>query len=603
MTGIRAVTGLLAGMLLAISAQAQLIPSGTPVPRTTLPPVVFINGYQATCPSRFSDTFGTADQVLQSHGQVSLFFSTCSLALTDSIEDLGASFASFLTGLRYTDGTAVDQVDIVAHSMGGLVLRVYLSGKQNAQGVFQPPAVTHIRKVVFLATPHFGTGVASLFGITEQLQEMSSGSSFLFGLDTWNQGTDDLRGIDAIAVAGNAGLGGTGNQAGFDDGVVALTSAALAFYLPGRTRVVNYCHLGGGGIVTLFNLCPGNAKGIANIDSPAHASARIIVSFFNGTSDWQSVGTAAGSDPFLSVDGGLIVAARAADGSSANIDSASAVLPVTAVSKQLNISSHHLAFTDLFPSGAIGLNVTSGALNIHSSVTLAAGGTEPYTVKPGPLVAGVFPSAASIFPRSLAPRMLVAIYGADLANGTAQDTGTTFPFQLADAQVLVGGSPIPLYYVSPSQINAVLPESASGLVTLTVQNGAGKHTVNIFVEAAAPALFTEGSSGTGPVAALKAVDQSLVTAANPLHAGDAVELFGTGLGLTAASHGLMVAVQQPTVTVGGDNCPVTFAGAAPNYIGLDQINCTIPAGISSLSAPIVVTSGARTSNAATLAVE
>jgi uncharacterized protein (TIGR03437 family) len=190
--------------------------------------------------------------------------------------------------------------------------------------------------------------------------------------------------------------------------------------------------------------------------------------------------------------------------------------------------------------------------------------------------------------------MLVAIYGADLANGTAQATGTTFPLQLADAQVLVGGSPIPLYYVSPAQINAVLPESASGLVTLTVQNGAGKHTVNIFVEAAAPALFTEGSSGTGPAAALKAADQSPVTAANPLHAGDAVELFGTGLGLTAASHGLEVAVQQPTVT---------FAGAAPNYIGLDQINCTIPAGISSLSAPIVVTSGARTSNAATLAVE
>ena len=88
-----------------------------------------------------------------------------------------------------------------------------LSGKQNASGVFQPPAATHVRKAVLLATPNFGTPlaslpIASLLGFTEQLNEMASGSSFLFGLGTWNQGTDDLRGVDAVAAAGNAGIGG-----------------------------------------------------------------------------------------------------------------------------------------------------------------------------------------------------------------------------------------------------------------------------------------------------------------------------------------------------------------------------------------------------------
>ena len=63
----------------------------------------------------------------------------------------------------------------------------------------------------------------------------------------------------------------------------------------------------------------------------------------------------------------------------------------------------------------IGVNVTSGSLNINSSVTLPAGGTEPYTVKPGPLIARVFPAAAANFPLELAPRMLIAIYGSDLA--------------------------------------------------------------------------------------------------------------------------------------------------------------------------------------------
>jgi len=598
---------LLSGALFAISASAQLIPSGQPVPVTTLPPVVFINGFQFEgCPSTFAGTFGIADQVLESNGEVSLFFSTCSLSSTATIEDLAGAFATFLSGLQDTNGQPVETVDVVAHSMGGLVLRAYLSGKQDTAGVFQPPAATHVRKAVFLASPNFGTpiaslAVASLLGFTQQLDEMSSGSSFLFGLGTWNQGTDDLRGVDAVAAAGNAGIGGLGDPVGFDDGVVPLTSGSLRFYMPGRTRVVPYCHIDGGGIVTAFNLCPGNAQGIADINSAMHDSAQIIVSFLNGTSDWQSVGTAAESDPFLSVDGGLIVAAHAADDSNLSINSATAGRP--AASQTLGIASDGLAFSDLLLAGAIALNVTSGSTNIDSSIVLPAGGTEPYTVKAGPLIARAFPAAASIFPLSLAPRMFIAVYGTILADKTAQATGATFPTQLADAQVLVNGSAIQLYYVSPAQIDAVLPDSVSGLTQLTVQNSAGKNTVNIYVAAAAPAIFTQDASGTGPASALKASDQSLVTADNPLNAGDAVELYATGLGLTTPSNGLDVAVQQPTVTVGGVACPVTFAGAAPGYIGLDQINCTIPAGLaSSASAPVVITSGSLTSNTATLAV-
>jgi uncharacterized protein (TIGR03437 family) len=600
--------GLLLGLLLALGAQAQLIPAGTPVPVTTLPPVVFINGYQFEgCPSTFAGTFGIADQVLQSNGEVSLFFSTCSLPSSATIEDLGAAFGTFLAGLKFTNGQPVETVDVVAHSMGGLVLRTYLSGKQDTAGVFQPPAVTHIRKAVFLATPHFGPPVASLVPISSnQLTEMSSGSEFLFNLGTWNDATDDLRGVDAIAAAGN---GGTGllTTSGFDDGVVPLTSGSLRFYGAGRTRVLPYCHVSGGGLVSDFGLCSGGAKGIADIDSPTHDSAQMIVSFLNGTNAWQSVGTAAESDHFLSVDGGLIVAARAADDSSLNIDSATAAEATNVGTQKLGISSDHLGYTDMITAGALILGATSGSLNINRLVTLPVGGTEPYIVKPGPLVARVLPAAANIFPLNLAPRMLIAIYGSNLASQSDEATGVTFPTQLADVQVLVGGSPIPLYYAAPTQIDAVLPDSATGLTQLTIQNSAGKNSLNVFVAAASPAIFTQDSSGTGPASALKASDQSLITPSNPLSVGDTVELYGTGLGLTTSSSGLNVAVQQPTVTVGGVACPVTFAGAAPNYIGLDQINCTIPAEPSlvpnqEMSAPVVITSGSQTSNTATLAI-
>ncbi|MGP0072790.1 MAG: hypothetical protein ACLPWF_12760 [Bryobacteraceae bacterium] len=559
-----------------------MIPAGAPIPHTTLPPVVFLNGYQFDgCPSTFADTFGIADQVLQSNGEVSLFFSTCSLSSDATIEDLAGAFATFLSGLQYTDGTSVGQVDVVAHSMGGLVLRCYLSGKQNAAGMFQPPAATHVRKAVFLATPHFGTPVPSLLPISSnQLNEMSSGSQFLFDLGTWNDTTDDLRGVDAIAAAGNAGTGLL-TTSGFDDGVVPLTSGSLRFYLAGRTRVLPYCHVSGGGLISDFGLCPGDAKGIADIDSPTHDSAQIIVSFLNGTDAWQSVGTAAENDPFLSVDGGLIIAAHAADDSNLAIDSASEW------SHKLD-TSDHLAFTDMLTAGIISLAVTSGTTDISAFVTLPAGGTEPFLVKPGPLVARVFPAAAADFPLELAPRMAIAIYGANLASAT----------------VSVSGSPLFLYYVSATQIDAVLPTSASGLTALTVQNSTGQNTVNVYLDVAAPAIFTQDSSGTGPASARKASDQSLVTASNPLQPGDTVELYATGLGLTTPSNGLDIATEQPTVTVGGIACPVTFAGAAPNYMGLDQINCTIPAGLaSSASAPVVISSGDRISNTATLAVQ
>ena len=247
----------IAGFLLsAVSACAQLIPVGQPVPRTVKPPVVFLNGYETDCgDASFKGTFGIADQVLQANGQVSLFFNYCTVSGDPTIEDMGTAFGTFLSSLRYDDGQPVDLVDTVAHSMGGLIVRSYLNGKGSATGVFNPPAVTHIRKIVFLATPHFGTGVTTGLPFSNQLlDELTSGSRFLFDSATWNQGTDDLRGVDAIAVIGN---GGTGNATtnGFDDGVVALTSASLGFYLPGRTRVVPFCHVDGGGIISLSGYC------------------------------------------------------------------------------------------------------------------------------------------------------------------------------------------------------------------------------------------------------------------------------------------------------------------------------------------------------------
>lgn len=317
-----------------------------------------------------------------------------------------------------------------------------------------------------------------------------------------------------------------------------------------------------------------------------HDSAQIILSFLNGTDAWQSVGTAAESDPFLSIDGGLIVAARNADDSPADITLAQVGVPPT--QQTLSIPSDGIAFSDLVPAGSIDVVVAVGSSTFGNTFNLLPGGTEPLLIKLGLQIARIFPAAAANYPLELAPRMIVAIYGT----------------QMTSATVTAGSSPLTLFYTSTTQINALLPDNASGLTPITVQNSGGQNTVNIYVGTAAPAIFTQNSSGNGPASALKATDQSLVTADNPLHAGDFVELYATGLGLTTPRNGLDYAVLQPNVTVGGVACPVTFAGAAPGFAGLDQINCAIPPGLtSSASTPVVITSGNRASNTATLAIE
>ena len=487
--------------------------------------------------------------------------------------------------------------------MGGLIVRSYLSGKQETQGVFSPPASILIGKAIFLATPNFGTPVAALgFGFSTQLDELSSGSHFLMDLNTWNQSHDDLRGVDAIALIGTGGTG-LATVKGFDDGLVPLSSGSLRFYKPGRTRILPLCHQPSGRLLTQTGLCPSDAKGIAILNSASDDNARIVTSFLAGTGDWQSIGTAPEQNAFLQSGGGLLVRARTA--ADVRVDPSSIVAtPSAGSAKQLNMSNSEIGYTDLIAAGQVNLAVTTSSTKFSRSVNLAPGGYQPFIVKTGPVVDGVAPAAAAVYPLVLAPRMVISLYGAGLAQSTSQANAQPLPTSLSDTTVRVNGNLIGLLYVSNQQINAVLPDNITGLVTLNVQNSAGAQTVNLWIEPAFPAVFTFSQSGAGAAAALRAANNQPVSASNPLHAGDYVELFLTGLGPTSSQGGLDVARQQPTVTIGGVNCPVTFAGAAPGFTGLDQINCQVPAGLGTqASVAVVVQSGGRLSPVTTVAVQ
>jgi pimeloyl-ACP methyl ester carboxylesterase len=325
---------------------AQLIPMGPN------PPVVFLNGYQLNCAgSNFAASFGNADAVLQANQIFTLFFDNCTVPNKPSLETLGSAFGQFLAGIKYADGSSVPQVDVVAHSMGGLVVRSYLAGKQDTNpSTFTPPATPGIRKAIFLATPHFGTALTTYLGVDKQSQELTIGSQFLFDLNTWNNGTDDLRGVDALAVAGNGGTGLESFLPGFDDGLATLTSASLSFARPGRTRVVPACHSNDALLTALF-LCAGSAPSIAKIMDANNVVGQIIVSFLTDTNQWQMLGQAIEMNPLASTLGGLYLEAQDLNGAGQPIASASVSTP--AGTGSLSLNSGKIAYSERLPPPSV----------------------------------------------------------------------------------------------------------------------------------------------------------------------------------------------------------------------------------------------------------
>jgi uncharacterized protein (TIGR03437 family) len=313
------------------------------------------------------------------------------------------------------------------------------------------------------------------------------------------------------------------------------------------------------------------------------------VSFLNGTDEWRSIGQPPNQDPFLSRIGGLTVAWNDANDRSIPIQSA------VAGQERLGVRSNQIAHDDSLTAQSLPLTLTAtGGGTAMFTVPVSAGATRALTLKAGPSIAGVFPTFAAVFPRSVAPGMFISIYGTDLATSTAQAAGLPYPTILGTTEVRLDGALLPLHYAAPNQINAVIPEQVSVLAKLTVKSAAGEHTVNVLVEPAVPALFS---------GALNALSGTLVTVDAPLRPGDYVSLFLTGLGATSRREGLDWAVMQPQVMVGGRPCELLYAGRAPGYIGLDQINCRLAQDlIANNATPVTVRSGNRISNTVTLPV-
>ena len=226
-----------------------------------------------------------------------------------------------------------------------------------------------------------------------------------------------------------------------------------------------------------------------------------------------------------------------------------------------------------------------------------------------PVVAAVIPVVEVKDLSTFAPGELVEIYGTNLAQVTTDLSGwpgVSLPSPLNGVSVILGGHGARILYVSPGQVDALLPFGAptgSQMLTLTNANGTSA-PVSLNVAAVAPALYNF---------AFKNADFSIVSASNPAHAGDALVFFTTGMGQTTPTliTGQTVPLGPPyyetapvTVTIGGVNASVIYSIAAPPYVaGLYQMAITVPSGLGPVSLPVVATSGGIRSNTVTIAIK
>jgi uncharacterized protein (TIGR03437 family) len=289
------------------------------------------------------------------------------------------------------------------------------------------------------------------------------------------------------------------------------------------------------------------------------------------------------------------------------------------------------ALASLTTSGATqsqlySINLTTGAATLIGAIGggevvrgLAIAPTFGPTTQTSPITVA---NAANYAPGVVAFDSIASIFGSfqtsDGQPGSATP-GAPLPLTLKGVSVTLNGIAAPLFYVSNSQINLLIPPGdGSGVATVVVTSAnATTRTGSVHILAASPGVFTLDSSGRGTAAALATADGiNYQSIANPdgsereLDPGTTARpnyliLYATGVRRATATNpsdanGVAEAV---TALIQGVPATVSYAGAAPNFSGLDQLNVIIPpelAGLGQLQVRLLV--NGRSSNTTTFTI-
>lgn len=242
--------------------------------------------------------------------------------------------------------------------------------------------------------------------------------------------------------------------------------------------------------------------------------------------------------------------------------------------------------------------VTQTSTGYAAALTIDLAGTAPVSSTPVIASGGILNAGSSA--AAIAPGSWVSIYGTNLASSTYTLTSSDLisgylPTTLQGVTVTIDGKMAYLDYVSPGQLNVLVPADANtGTVPVTVSNSLGiSPAATVTLQPILPGLFVQNNY----VLAVRVSDGAIVnTATAAVKAGDVLEIYGTGFGPTTPSitPGLVFSAADPTtntvtVKIGGTAATVLWAGLTA--AGLYQINVTVPSGLTAGDNSFVATVG------------
>lgn len=232
----------------------------------------------------------------------------------------------------------------------------------------------------------------------------------------------------------------------------------------------------------------------------------------------------------------------------------------------------------------------------------------PSVLTPVPLLASDSTVNAASFAPGLSPGALVSVFGSYLSFNEAGAPALPLPPSLGGTQVTLNGRRVPLLFVSRSQINTQLPfDVVPGPATLRVTTANGFAETTVEIRPAAPGIFMAGSEP-----AVLHQNGRLVTASSPAVPGEFVSIYMTGLGAVVGTIGPGEAAPTSPpapcratvrVSLAGVEVIPTFAGLAPGFAGLYQVDIQVPSSIRAGLWPLKVIVSGADSNQAQISIQ
>jgi uncharacterized protein (TIGR03437 family) len=242
-----------------------------------------------------------------------------------------------------------------------------------------------------------------------------------------------------------------------------------------------------------------------------------------------------------------------------------------------------------------------------------------FEIGSGPAInGGGIVNAATFAAGALAPGSLASLFGTSLGSIAGGASQIPLPTVLNNVTVTVGGFSAPLIYVSSQQINFQIPWEVPVPQANVVVDAGGLNSLAapLTVATLSPGIFTLSQDGAGQGAILIANTATLAAPSSaggqPVAKGQAVSVFCTGLGAVSpaqvsgqpAGNGLVNTTVPPIVMIGEQTAAVLFAGLAPGFVGLYQVNVTVPSNAPSGNAvPLVLSINGAVSNTVTMAIQ